>query len=106
MPETYKNFATQLTATSEYTILTPPAGGTSLVNGIHVANTLATTNLSVSVFLYKGATSYSIINTALVPFQSSLQVLDVPVPVGSSDVIKAQGSASGLHVIVSTLELT
>ena len=43
---------------------------------------------------------------SLVPFQSSLQVLDVPVPVGSGDVIKAQGSASGLHVVVSTLELT
>ena len=106
MPETYKNFATQLTATSEYTILTPPAGGTSLVNGIHISNTLPSTNLSVSVFLYKGATAYSLITSGLVPFQSSFQVLDAPIPVTSGDVIKAQGSASGLHIVVSTLELT
>ena len=106
MPETYKNFATQLTTTTEATILSPPSGGTSLVNGIHVSNTLSTTNLSVSVFLYKGTNSFSIISNGLVPVQSSFQVLDVPVPVTSGDELKAQGSASGLHVVVSTLELT
>jgi hypothetical protein len=106
MPETYTNYATKLNNTTETTILTPPAGGTSLVNGIHISNILPSTNLSATVNLYKGATSYSIITSGLVPIQSSFQVLDTPIPVTSGDLIKAQASASGLHVVVSTLELT
>lgn len=106
MPETYTNYAVQLNNTTETTILTPPSGGTSLVNAVHISNTLPSTNLSVSVSLYKGATKYSIITNALVPIQSSLQVLDAPIPVTSGDLIKAQASASGLHIVVSTLELT
>lgn len=106
MPETYTNYATKLNDANETTILTPPNGGTSLVNGIHVSNTLLGTNLAVTINLYKGATSYSIITNGLVPVQSSFQVLDVPIPVTSGDLIKAQASASGLHIVVSTLELT
>ena len=106
MPETYTNYATKLNNATETTILTPPAGGTSLVNGIYISNILPSTNLSATVNLYKGATSYSIITSGLVPFQASFQVLDVPIAVTSGDLIKAQASASGLHVVVSTLELT
>jgi hypothetical protein len=106
MPETYTNYATKLNNATETTILTPPSGGTSLVNGIHISNILSATNLAVTVNLYKGATSYSIITSGLVPIQSSFQVLDVPIAVTSGDLIKAQASSSGLHVVVSTLELT
>lgn len=106
MPENYTNYGTQLNNANETTILTPPSGGASLVNGIHISNILPSTNLAVSVNLYKNTTNYSIITSGLVPFQSSFQVLDAPIPVTSGDLIKAQASASGLHVIVSTLELT
>ena len=106
MPETYTNYAAKLNNATETTILTPPSGGTSLVNGIHISNILSATNLAVTVNLYKGATSYSIITSGLVPIQSSFQVLDTPIPVTSGDLIKAQASASGLHIVVSTLELT
>jgi hypothetical protein len=106
MPETYTNYATKLNNATETTVLTPPNGGTSLVNGIHISNILPSTNLAVTVNLYKGATSYSIITSGLVPIQSSFQVLNVPIPVTSGDLIKAQASASGLHILVSTLELT
>jgi hypothetical protein len=106
MPENYTNYGTKLNNANETTILTPPSGGTSLVNGIHISNILPSTNLAVSVNLYKGATSYSIITSGLVPIQSSFQVLDVPIPVASGDLIKATASASGLHIVVSTLELT
>lgn len=105
MPELYTNYATRLNNATETTILIPPSGGISLVNGIHVSNILPGTNLAVSVNLYKQNTSYSIITNALVPIQTNFQVLDVPIPVGSGDLIKAQASASGLHIIVSTLEL-
>lgn len=106
MSENYTNYGTKLNDANETTILTPPSGGTSLVNGIHISNILPSTNLTVSVNLYKGATSYSIITSGLVPIQSSFQVLDVPIPVTSGDLIKATASASGLHIVVSTLELT
>lgn len=106
MPELYTNYATRLNNATETTILIPPSGGTSLVNGIHVSNILPNTNLAVSVNLYKQNTSYSIITSGLVPIQANFQVLDVPIPVGSGDLIRAQASASGLHIIVSTLELT
>lgn len=106
MPETYTNYATKLNDANETTILTPPSGGTSLVNGIHISNILPASNLAVTVNLHKNNVPYSIITSGIVPIQASFQVLDVPVPITSGDLLKAQASASGLHVIVSTLELT
>ena len=106
MTETYKNYATKLDNTNETTILTPPSGGTSIVNAIHISNILPSTNLSITLNLVKNNTSYSIITSGLVPIQTSFQVLDAPMPIVSGDTIKAIASASGLHIIISTLELT
>lgn len=106
MTETYISYATKLNDANETTILTVPSGGTSLVNGIHISNNLPSTNLSVSLNLVKNNVSYSIITSGLVPIQSSFQALDVPIPLNSGDLLKATASASGLHVIVSALELT
>lgn len=106
MPELYTNYATRLNNATETTILIPPSGGISLVNGIHISNILPSTNLSITLNLVKNNTSYSIITSGLVPIQTSFQVLDAPMPIVSGDTIKAIASASGLHIIVSTLELT
>lgn len=106
MSEIYNSYATKLNDSSETIILIPPSGGTSLVKGIHISNTIMNSGLAVNINLYKNEESYSIITSGLVPIQTSFQVLDVPIPVTSGDLIKAQANASGLHIIVSTLELT
>lgn len=105
MSETYVNYGTQLNNTSETTILTPPSGGVSLVNGVHIANILSSGTLAVSVDLYKNSTPFTLIKNAAIPVQSSFQLLDTPVPVESGDLLKATASASGIHIVVSALEI-
>ena len=106
MPETYKSYGTKLTDTNETTILTSVTG-TSIVNGIHIANVDASNSASVTVTLYKGATGYALIKTALVPIQASLQILDAPIPINTGDTIKATASnANRLEIVASVLEIT
>jgi hypothetical protein len=106
MAETYKSYGTKLTDTNETTILTSVTG-TSIVNGINIANVDASSSASVTVTLYKGATGYALIKTALVPIQASLQILDSPIPISTGDTIKATASnANRLEIVVSVLEIT
>lgn len=77
-----------------------------MVNGVHIANILSSGTLSVSVDLYKNSTPYTLIKNAAVPVQTSFQLLDVPIPLGSGDLLKATASASGVHIVVSVLEIT
>jgi len=106
MAESYTSYGTKLTTTDETTILTSVTG-TSIVNGIHIANVDASNSASVTVTLYKGATGYVLIKAALVPIQASLQILDAPIPINTGDTIKATASnANRLEIVASVLEIT
>jgi hypothetical protein len=106
MSETYVNYGIQLNNTEETSILVPPSGGTSLVKGIYISNTTSNSNLTININLYKNNDYYSIITNGVAPTGQSWQLLDVPIAIASGDSIKAQASASGVHIISSALELT
>ena len=108
MADVYKSYGYSLATTASTTIFTGPTG-TSIINGISVANVDSTNSASITITIYKNSTlaTYSIIKTALVPIQSSLQVLGMPIPIEVNDIVKAQASHSNrLDVIISVLEIT
>jgi hypothetical protein len=106
MAETYKSQATKLTATTNTTIYSGVVG-TAIVNSINISNVDVTASCSVSVFLVKSATSYSIISNVSIPAGTTLQVLDAPMVCASGDTITATASiANDLECIVSVLEIT
>jgi len=106
MPETYKSQATKLTATTNTTIYSGVVG-TAIVNSINISNIDLFTPVTLSVFLVKSGTSYSIISNTTIPTGSTLQILDAPMVCASGDTITATASvANDLEIIVSVLEIT
>jgi hypothetical protein len=106
MAETYKSQGTKLTTTNNSTVYSGVAG-TAIVNSINIANVDLYTSVTVSVFLVKSGTSYSIISNAIIPSGASLQLLDAPLVCESGNTITATASiANDLEVIVSVLEIT
>ena len=106
MAETYISQATKLTSTSNTTVY-DGITGTAIVNSINLSNVDLYTSSSVSVYLVKSATSYSIISNVEVPVGSTLQILDAPIVCESGDTITATAvSANDIEVIVSALEIT
>jgi hypothetical protein len=81
--------------------------GTSIVNGIVLSNVNSLNNTTATVELVKGSTAYSLITGVAIPFSSSLQVLDSPVVLESSNTLRASAGISNyIHVVVSVLEVT
>lgn len=106
MAEAYKSQGTKLTTLTNTTIYSGVAG-TGVVNGINISNVDPYNSCSVSVFLAKNGTSYSLISNVIVPVGASLQVLDAPVICESGNTITATAAnASRLEVVVSVLEIT
>lgn len=106
MPETYKSQGTKLTATTSTTIYSG-VSGTAIVNSVNVSNVDTNFPCSISIYLNKGGTSYSIISNLSIPYGSSFQCLDSPLICETGNTITAVASnANRLETIVSVLELT
>jgi len=106
MPETYKSFGTILGTTSATTIY-PGVAGTAIVNGIVLSNVNSLNNTTATIELVKGSTAYSLITGVAIPFASSLQAIDSPVVLESSNTLRASAGISNyIHVVVSVLEIT
>jgi hypothetical protein len=106
MPETYKSFGTILGTTGATTIY-PGVTGIAIVNGIVLSNVNSLNNTTATVELVKGATAYSLVSGIAIPFSSSLQAIDSPVVLESSNTLRASAGISNyIHVVVSVLEVT
>lgn len=106
MADTFKSYGVSLSAVSSIDIY-PGVVGTAIVNSINISNVSATDTCNVSVFLKKGATSYSIISNVEIPVGTSLQVLESPLVCESGNTITATATkASMLTTITSVLEIT
>ena len=106
MPDTYKSQATKITATTNTTIYSGVVG-TALVNAINISNTSTEINVTISVFLVKSGTSYSLLSNGIIPFGTSLQVLDAPIVCESGNTVTiTAGTANALECVVSVLEIT
>jgi hypothetical protein len=94
MAQSYKSFGTIL-------------GTTAIVNGIVLSNVNSLNNTTATIELVKGSTAYSLITGVAIPFASSLQAIDSPVVLESSNTLRASAGISNyIHVVVSVLEIT
>jgi hypothetical protein len=106
MPESYKSFGTIIGSTAATSIYSGVTG-TALVNSINVSNGSTGYGNFVTVELLKGSTAYSIITSATLPVGTSLQVLDAPLALESSNTLRCtMGYTYSTHVIVSVMEIT
>jgi|688.fasta_scaffold1747150_2 hypothetical protein len=106
MADTYKSQATKISSTGTTTIYSGVVG-TAILNSINISNASSFQTSTVSVYLVKSGTSYSIISNVLVPLGGTLQLLDAPMVCASGDTVTVvAGTANVLEVIVSILEIT
>lgn len=107
MPDTFKIYASQVTATNSVTIVSGVTG-TRIVNAINVANASTSATASVSIQLLAGTNAFTLIPLYSLGTQTSAQILISPLALQTDDDIQAAtGSGSGsVDVIVSALERT
>lgn len=106
MPETYKSFGTILGTTAPTTIYFGVTG-TAIVNSIYFSNVSSINSSKISLEVLKGSTAYSIITNGVVPIESSLQAIDSPIVLETTDTLRATAGLTGIfHAFVSVLEVT
>tara|TARA_B100000035_G_scaffold62668_1_gene50721 strand:+ start:897 stop:1253 length:357 start_codon:yes stop_codon:yes gene_type:complete len=118
MSDVYKNRSVDLTTTGQTTVYTVPTADVSttppqkpvqaIIKSIRVCNdsggavTLTLVNTDASV-----GGDIKIVNALSISSNASVEILDQPMVVEDSDVIKATASgANALHVILSVLEIS
>lgn len=108
MANTYKNAFVDLTTTSLTTVYTAPASTTAIIQAINIANVTETeTDVTVKIHDDSASTDFTLLNEGPVPGDSTLQVVDRPIVLEESDVLKVQAeTADTFEVIVSILEVT
>jgi hypothetical protein len=111
MPETYKVVGTNIgttAATNIYLGVTSVTGGYALVNSINVANgSTGLANIFSVELLKGGSTAFFVINNATLPTGASIQILDNTLVLERNDNLRCTaGYTFGVHVLVSSLEIT
>ena len=107
MPNTYNSIGSNLTTSGSTNVFT--ATTTTIVKSFYCGNVNASTSGSISLSIRKNGAGSDvfIIKTALVPIQSSLQIITEPIVMTNGDILKVQASAANLiDVFVSYLEIT
>ena len=107
MPETYKSFGTIIGSTAG-TIIYSGTSGYALVNSINIANgSTALGNAATVEVLKGGVTAYLLINSAVLPVNASLQILDNTLVLQQNDTLRfTAGYTYSVHTMVSVLEIT
>lgn len=107
MPDTFKIYASQVTATNLVTIVSGVTG-TRIVNAINIANASTSATASLSVQLFAGTNAFALVPLHSLSTQTSAQILASPLSLQTEDDIQAAtGAGSGaIDVIVSALERT
>ncbi len=105
MAQTFNNAITN-NVTSVTTVYTAPAGTTSVVVGLIIANETST-DTTVTVSMTKGATTISLLNSGPLPGNSNIMVLNnnsrLVLLTGNSLAVTA---GQNVDVAVSVLEIT
>lgn len=107
MPNTYHSIGLNLTTSGSTDIIT--ATTTSIIKSVYCGNVNDSTSGAISLFIRKNGAGSDvfIIKSALVPIQSSLQIITEPIVITNNDVLKVQASAGNIiDVLVSYLEIT
>jgi len=109
MPQTFKSICSNLSSTSLTSLYTVASSTTAIVKSLYIGNVDASNSSTIDVCIRKsgGGADVYIIKTALVPIQSSLQVITEPIVLEDGDVLKVKAADSNrLDVSLSYLEIT
>ena len=91
MTNTFKSDFFNMGTTADTNLYTTPVSTTTLIKSVYIANTDATSAAYVSITVgATGATAAHIIKNAVVPIQSTLQVITEPIVLEAEDRINAQ----------------
>jgi hypothetical protein len=108
MANTYKLNANELNASGSTTIYTAPAGTTTLVKSLYIAN-VSSSGVAIDVILNKSgsATNYYLISGATVPYQTSFQPISDTIVLQAGDSLKINTPfQSGSDSLLSYMEIT
>lgn len=108
MANTYKLNANQLNASGSTTIYTAPAGTTTLVKSLYIAN-ISSSGVAIDVILSKSgsATNYHLISGSTIPIQTSFQPISDTIVLQTGDSLKINTPfRSGSSTLLSYMEIT
>ena len=103
MAQNFRRYIARNVGTSAVTLVTATTYNT--VIGIKIANTTASTQALVDVYITTGGNNYYLGKTIPVPAGSSLELIEGKVVIQSGDVLKiVSDTATSLDVWVSTVD--
>ena len=108
MANTYKLNANELNASGSTTIYTAPAGTTTLVKSLYIAN-VTSSGVFIDVILSKSgsATNYYLISGSTIPIQTSFQPISDTIVLQTGDSLKINTPfRSGSSTLLSYMEIT
>lgn len=107
MPDSFKFYATQITSTSNVTVVSGLTG-TRIINSINIANPSTAGTAAVSVLVFSGTNSFTLIPSQALATQASVQVLSSPLALTTTDDIQVSAATGSepVDVIISSLERT
>lgn len=108
MANTFKSDFFNIGSTADTNLYLVPTGTTTIVKSLYASNVDGSNAAQVSVFVgATGATAAYLIKNAIVPIQSTLQVITEPVVLQADDRIGVQASAADdIDIVLSYMEIT
>jgi hypothetical protein len=106
MANTYKNAKIDFTSTDNTTVYTCPTNSRAIIQNILVSDDSGSGD-SLNITLVNGSDVFSLFKSQTVTGNQTLQLLDKPLILQESEILKAQvTTADRLHMIVSLLEIS
>ena len=109
MPNTFKSAGNKLTTASETTLYTTPSATTTILKSLYAGNIDAVSSVQFDVYITKSGSGIDVyvIKGAIIPIQSSLQVITEPIVLETGDVLKVKASvADDIDTFLSYMEIT
>ena len=107
---TYKNAASNLTATTEFTVYTVPASTTAILRSIFCTNTSVTADTQVSVYWFDSSHSnakYFLLNQSNVQRSSALETISNSFVLEAGDILACSSTtANFINITASILEVS
>jgi hypothetical protein len=106
MANIYKNAKVDFTSTDNTTIYTCPSNARAIIQNI-ILNDDSGSGDSINITLVSGANTFSLFKAQTVTGNQTLQLLDKPLILQESEILKGQATtADRLHMVVSLLEIS
>ncbi len=106
MANNFKNAKADLTSTGNTTIYTCPTATQSIIKSILISNDSGSSDTIDITITDASASVFSLFKTKSVASNTTVELLEQPLIIQESEIIKAQATtADRLHIIISFLEV-